>query len=392
LRVGIVGCGLIGRRRADVVCRSPGDQLVIVADVDEPRARSLAGEMGCLATTDWQEVVARDDVEAVVVSTPNKYLMPITVAALEHGKHVLVEKPMARNLAEAEQVLRVARRQGDKETRRQGDKETRGQGDKGRGGQGNQRTVSPSPSLPLSKSPYLPVLGVGFNHRHHPAIWKAYELCTQAAIGPLMFIRAVYGHGGRPGYEKEWRANPEVSGGGELLDQGVHIVDVCRWFMGDFAEAFGFTSTYFWMSDRRPPTADGGQSVVCGRVEDNAFALLRTADGRVAQFHTSWTQWKNLFTFEVFGRDGYVRVDGLGGSYGTETLIVGHRRPQSGPPVEERFEFHGPDLSWQAEWQEFTSAIREDRQPLANGEDGLQVMRLIDAIYESARTGTVVRL
>jgi predicted dehydrogenase len=140
-------------------------------------------------------------------------------------------------------------------------------------------------------------------------------------------------------------------------------------------------------------SAVSGQMSAAGvQLEDNAFCLLRTADGRVAQFHTSWTQWKNCFIMEVYGRDGYVRVDGLGGSYGVETLTVGRRRPESGPPLEERTEYPGPDLSWQEEWKDFVSAIRDRRQPLANGEDGLQAMRLIAAIYGSARTGRVVRL
>jgi predicted dehydrogenase len=351
LRVGVIGCGLIGRRRAEVIRRSPDDKLVIVADVDEGRAKSLASEMGCLATTDWQEVIARDDVNAVVVSTTNKWLAPITIAALQNGKHVLVEKPMARNLTEAEQVLQAAA------------------------------------CHPRS------VVAVGFNHRHHPAIWKAHELCNYGAIGPLMFIRAVYGHGGRPGYDKEWRADPDLAGGGELLDQGVHIIDLCCWFLGNFADAHGVTATYFWGNDGGSQTVNGGQrSAVSGRLEDNAFALLRTADGRVAQFHTSWTQWKNRFTLEVFGRDGYVRVDGLGGSYGPERLEVGRRKQEGGPPEVEILEFPGPDLSWQAEWQEFTSAIRKGRQPLASAEDGLQAMRLVAAIYESARTGQVVKV
>jgi len=380
MKVGLVGCGLIGKRRAGIVCQSPANELVIVADIDESRAESLAAEVGCLATTNWQEVTARDDVEAVVVSTPNKYLMPVTVAALEHGKHVLVEKPMARNLAEAEQLLRVWKA------------ENGGRKMEGGGWKSDVRLPSSIFHLPI-------VLAVGFNHRHHPAIWRAHELCSQGAIGRLMFIRAVYGHGGRPGYDKEWRCNADLAGGGELLDQGVHIIDLCRWFMGDFAEAFGSTATYFWdlgyfpqMEYDRPSKIRNSKFEIRNRLEDNAFALLRTADGRIAQFHTSWTQWKNLFTFEVFGRDGYVRVNGLGGSYGTETLTTGYRRPESGPPVEECHEFSGPDLSWQAEWQEFTSAIRGGRQPLANGEDGLQAMRLIAAIYESAQTGQVVHL
>ena len=347
LRVGVVGCGLIGRRRARVIADSSTEELCIVVDIDESRARDLAAEVGCLATRDWREVVIGDDVDVIIVSTVNKFLMPIALAALEHGKHVLCEKPLGRNCDEARRMVEAAR----------------------------QRDL---------------ILKTGFNHRHHPAIWKAHEMCKQGAIGSLLFVRAVYGHGGRLGYEKEWRADADLAGGGELLDQGVHIADLCRWFLGDIVEVFGMISTFFWDLGYRPQCDEfpgSGQ-----QLEDNAFALLRTADGQTAQLHTSWTQWKNRFSFEVFGRDGYACVDGLGGSYGTETLTIGTRRPEFGPPLEERSEFPGPDLSWQAEWREFVSAIREGRQPLASGEDGLQAMRLIGAIYDSARIGGVVHL
>jgi predicted dehydrogenase len=353
LKVGVVGCGLIGKRRAQIVRQSLGDQLVMLADVDESRLVTAAAEMGCTGSRDWMDIVNREEIDAVVVATSNKSLMPVTVAALQHGKHVLCEKPPGRNALETEQMVSAAKK-ADK------------------------------------------VLKVGFNHRHHPAILKAHEICASGEIGPLMFTRAVYGHGGRPGYDKEWRANADLSGGGELLDQGVHIVDLCRWFMGDFHEAIGFTGTFSWdlgffeNSDHRLLSSSPDQPRQ--QLEDNAFALLRTQDGGVAQFHTSWTQWKNRFMFEVLGRDGYMRVDGLGGSYGIEKLTVGHRRQESGPPVEKEIEFPGPDLSWQAEWQEFRSAVQEGRQPLANGEDGLQTMHTIAAIYESACTGQVVHL
>jgi predicted dehydrogenase len=375
MNVGVIGCGLIGRRRA-AVGRELGDRIVIVADVDASRAQQVAQENGCAWTTRWQDVVTRDDVDAVVVSTVNQVLAPVTIAACEARKHVLCEKPLGRNAGEAQQMVEAARRGGV-------------------------------------------LLRTGFNHRHHPAVWRAHELCSQAAIGPLMFIRAVYGHGGRPGYEKEWRGNADLAGGGELMDQGVHIVDLCRWFMaadagggGEFTEVFGATATYFWelgafpAADQEPGgseqativldprrTQHARQGAVAGRqLEDNAFALLRTADGRVAQFHTSWTQWQNRFSFEAFGRDGFVRVEGLGGSYGVERLEIGRRRPEGGAPALEAFDFPGPDRSWQGEWQEFTSAIREGRQPLANGEDGLQSMRVIAAIYQSAHTGQPVHL
>jgi len=206
-------------------------------------------------------------------------------------------------------------------------------------------------------------------------LWKAHELAQSGKIGHLMSIRAAYGHGGRPGYDQEWRANADLSGGGELLDQGVHIVDLCRWFLGDFIQACGMLGTWFWQM---------------APLEDNGFALLRAAGGQIATLHTSWTQWKNLFRMEIFGRDGYLLVNGLGGSYGAERLTLGIRRPESGPPLEESWDFTGPDPSWREEWQEFTAAIREGRQPLGNGHDGYQAARIIDAVYESARTGRVV--
>ncbi len=334
MRIGIVGCGLIGCRRADVVHQSLADRLVIVADVDGGRAKSQARKMGCRAATDWRDLVGRDDLDIVVVSTTNNWLAPITIAALQDGKHVLCEKPLGRNAGEAKKMVEAAQAHGQ-------------------------------------------VLKTGFNHRHHPGVWRAHELAQGGAIGPLMSIRAAYGHGGRPGYDQEWRGDPDLAGGGELLDQGVHIVDLCRWFLGEITQVSGMVGTWFWN---------------VAPLEDNGFALLRTADGQIATLHTSWTQWKNLFRLEIFGRDGYLIVEGLGGSYGLERLTLGHRRPESGPPDEQTWEYPGPDVSWQTEWQEFTSAIREQRQPLGNGHDGYQAARVIDAIYESARTGRVVRL
>jgi predicted dehydrogenase len=229
------------------------------------------------------------------------------------------------------------------------------------------------------------VLKVGFNHRHHPAVWQAHQACAEGVIGTPHFIRAVYGHGGRPGYDKEWRGSADLAGGGELLDQGVHILDLCRWFIGEFNQVYAQTATYFW-----PLGYFAGEN--SPRMEDNAFALLRTAAGQTAQFHTSWTQWKNRFSFEVFGDKGYIRIEGFGGSYGIESLTIGLRRQESGPPDEQHLQFEGPDLSWQAEWQEFKDAVANHRQPLASGEDGLQTMRLLEALYASARTDQVVHL
>ena len=340
LGVGVVGCGLIGQRRAEIAHISANEFLVMVADVDEQKALDVAGKYGCLATKNWQELVTNEDIDIVVVATPNKFLMPVVLAALSAGKHVLCEKPPGRNATETEQMVLAAHKA-------------------------------------------LRVLKIGFNHRYHPAIWKAHELFENRAIGRPMFIRAIYGHGGRPGYDKEWRGSADLSGGGEMLDQGVHIVDLCRWFLGEFSEVFATSGTYFWKL---------GEFESGLQLEDNAFALLRTGQGQVAQLHTSWTQWKNRFSFEIFGEDGFLRLEGLGGSYGTESLTYGRRRLESGPPIIEEFEFLGQDNSWRDEWEDFTSAIRTSGQPLSNGEDGLQTMRVIAAFYSSVASGEVIHL
>lgn len=339
MRVGLVGCGAIGRKRVRALRNFPGDELALVADVDPDRASVLAADAGCGVAPDWQGVVSNYAVEIVVVCTTNNWLAPVTIAALEHGKHVLVEKPMARSVKEAKDIVAAAQRSAR-------------------------------------------VVKVGFNHRHHPAIWKAKSLCVEGAIGEVLFARCRYGHGGRPGYEREWRSNSQIAGGGELLDQGTHAIDLFRWFLGDFAEAIGFTTTYVW-------TETPGSLLP---VEDNAFALLRTRAGQIASLHASWTQWKNVFSFEVFGRAGYLIAEGLGGSYGAERLTVGRRGLEGGVPEEETTEFPGADLSWEAEWQEFVSAIREGRQPLANAHDGLQALRAVAAVYKSARTGALASL
>ncbi|MBI2887069.1 MAG: Gfo/Idh/MocA family oxidoreductase [Chloroflexi bacterium] len=326
IRVGVVGCGLIGRRRAALAAASPRCTLVAVADVDEGRAQELAEEHGCAFTSDWRQLVARPDLDAVVVSTPNKFLAPIAIGALRAGRHVLCEKPMGRNAMEAADMLAAAR---------------------------------------SSKR----LLKIGFTLRFQPGLRQAHHLCQQGDLGPLFFVRAVYGHGGRPGYDKEWRGNADLAGGGELLDQGVHLLDLARWFLGDFHDVAAFAPRWFWDI---PP------------LEDNAFALLRTAGGQVASLHTSWTQWRNRFLFEVYGRDGYVKVEGLGGSYGPQTLVLGRRQPQSGPPAEEQQVFDGPDPSWDLDWQDFLDAAELGRSPEVNGEEGLSAMRLVQRVYDAA--------
>lgn len=332
MRVGLIGAGLQGWRRAPILKQFPGTELVIVAAAHQETAERLANSIGCQATTNWAEVVEKD-LDAVLVCTPPHLHAPISIAAMKTGKHVLCEKPLARSLDEAEEIVKVAQENGVK-------------------------------------------LKCGFNHRHHPGIQQAREWFDKGTIGELNFLRCRYGICGRPGYEKEWRAKPEIAGGGHLMEQGIHAIDLFRWFLGEFTEVVGFTATRFW--DMAP-------------LEDNAFALFRTEKGQVASLHSSLTQWKNLFSFEIFGQDGYILVDGLGGSYGTEKVTLG-KRALLEPFKEETTEFRGGDRSWYEEWREFVAAIEEDREPLGNGRDGLEALRLVNAVYQSAANSCVVKL
>jgi predicted dehydrogenase len=311
----------------------PDTKLVVVSADHKDHAAPLASSLRCEAAEGWESMVDRDDLDALIVATPPHLHARISIAAMRNGKHVLCEKPLARTIGEAEAMAVTAR-----ETDR--------------------------------------VLKCGFNHRHHKAIQQARRWFEEGRIGDPVFVRARYGIGGRPGYEREWRANPEVVSGGQLMEQGIHVVDLARWFLGEFSQVTAFVETNFW--NIQP-------------LEDNAFALYRTATGTVASVHSSLTQWKNLFSFELSGRDGYITVEGLGGGYGTERVVLG-KRDFTAPFSEEVVEFRGEDRSWYDEWQEFVSAINEEREPLGSGEDGLEAMRLVVAAYKSANAGRIVEL
>jgi len=233
---------------------------------------------------------------------------------------------------------------------------------------------------------------MGFTLRHHPAVRRAHELLLEGAIGEAMYVRGCYGHGGRHGYEHEWRSDAKLAGGGELIDQGVHLIDLSRWFLGEFHQVAGMVGCYFWRGRGTAPER---------AVEDNAFLLLRTSDGKVASLHASWTQWKNLFSFEVYGEKGSLHVSGLGGHYGAEQLILARRRPEGGPPVVQEIDLSsesglGQEV-WSREWESFVLAVLASdgsggSRNCASAFDAWQVLRIVEAAYQSSKIGKLVHL
>jgi len=324
LNFAIVGCGRIGQKRARAV-QASGHRIRALADVVKQRAEHLSIECPeAVPSTDWRCAVSRSDIDAVAVATTNRWLAPVTLAAVRAGKHVIVEKPAGRSVNEIAEVARASA----------------------------QAAVC---------------VQVGFNHRYHPAVQKARETVDSGAIGSLFVVRGRYGHGGRVGYEKEWRGNPEISGGGELIDQGVHLIDLARWFLGDFTHIEGHVHTYFW---KMP-------------VDDNAFLSLRTAAGQTAWLHASSTEWKNLFSLEIYGRHGKLDIQGLGGTYGTERIAFYRMLPEMGPPETTVWEYPAEDQSWQLELADFERSVRGGKSFGPTLADAQAALEIVESIYRT---------
>ena len=333
----IIGCGLIGKKR--LAGLPVGSKLAVACDTNLARAEELVKLAGTgRAVSDFKQAVADLQVDAVVVATVNSELAPISAAAIRAGKQVLVEKPAGVSVKQIDELISLAKK--------------------------NKVCVR-----------------VGFNHRYHPAFRKAREIFESGVMGEMMFIRARYGHGGRLGYDKEWRANPKLSGGGELIDQGIHLIDLAHWFLGDFKTVAGHANTYFW---KMP-------------VDDNTFLDLQTAKGQTAWLHVSCTEWKNLFSFEIYGRHAKLHIEGLGGSYGVEELYHYQMKPEMGIPDTKVYEFPGPDESWKIELAEFEKDVaraesgkagkRKQFAPHAGLAAARAALKIVEKIYRKAETG-----
>jgi predicted dehydrogenase len=321
----IIGCGLIGKKR--LAGLPAGSKLAVACDTNPARANELVKLAGTgRAVADFKQAIASPEVDAVIVATFNSMLAEVSAAAIRAGKPVLVEKPAGVSVKQIDELMALAKR----------------------------RNVC---------------VRVGFNHRYHPAFIKARGILASGVMGELMFIRGRYGHGGRVGYDREWRANPKLSGGGELIDQGIHLIDLAHCFLGDFKKIDGHATTYFWEMP----------------VDDNAFLSLQTTKGQTAWLHVSCTEWKNLFSFEIYGHDAKLHIEGLGGSYGTERLFHYQMKPEMGVPDTKLYEFPGPDESWRIELAEFEKDVQLKRKPDAGLAEARAALQIVEEIYGKAK-------
>jgi predicted dehydrogenase len=325
LRVGIVGCGLIGGKRAAAL--GTVDEVIGATDPVAERTSALVDSYGGRACLDLDELLALEP-DVVVVAVTHDQLAPIAELALAAGAHVLVEKPGGLGVEQIDRLIRAST-EADR------------------------------------------LVKVGFNHRFHPALAQLAAEVHSGAHGELMHVRARYGHGGRIGYDREWRAQPERSGGGELIDQGMHLLDLVHWLAGSLPLHSALLRTHFWDTS----------------VEDNAALILGERDDRTAPWamlHVTWTEWKNMFSLEAYCRTAKLEVEGLVRSYGTQRLRIYRMGPELGPPELEERTFGEEDLSWAAEWEHFATAIHSGGPLLGDLQDARYAWSRVQDAYAAA--------
>ena len=329
-KAAIAGHGYMGEIRRRVIEQSPNLELAGIYDTDASVRERIKG---CRSFDSFSELMEKE-VDIVFVCTPNAYSPQICIESLNRGKHVFCEKPPGRNLEDLRNIIEA---------------ESTNHGTK---------------------------LMFGFNHRFHPGIMRAKVVINSRRLGEIVNMRALYGKSGGVNFRSSWRNNMEISGGGILLDQGIHMLDLFRYFCGDFEFVKCFLSNSFWKFD----------------MEDNAYVILKNKKGQNAFFHSSATMWKHTFRLDITLENAYIVVEGLlskTGSYGREQIIIGKRQFEDetaaiGNPTEE-VTYFDRDLSWNLEVEEFVKCIDNNTAVInSSSEDALRVMEIIDKAYADA--------
>ena len=322
-KVIIIGCGLIGQKRANSLDRA---SLVGCCDINEKTAKDFSIKNGNIPFySNYDKLILDLEFDLAIISATHNALPDLINKTLNINKHILVEKPAGIYFEDLEKLQELA-------------------------------------------SKKKCIVHIGFNHRYHRAIRKSREIIDSGEVGELMFLRARYGHGGRVGYDKEWRSKPLLSGGGELIDQGSHLIDLSRYFLGDFKKINGFAKTYYW---KMP-------------VDDNAFMILENEKGNIAHLQVSCTEWKNMFSLEIYGRYGKIDINGLGGSYGVEKITFFKMLPEMGPPETYSWEYPMKDDSWEYEFKVFLRKVDNNSDSSPNLIDAIENLKIINRIYKDS--------
>ena len=331
LKVGIAGYGVVGKRRCQCVEQNSSLEMIAVCDQVFPEEVSIVD--GYRSYNNYKQLL-KEDLDILIVCLTNDIAPEVTIAALDAGFHVFCEKPPGKNVSDIVKVINAEKKTSDLK------------------------------------------LMYGFNHRYHHSVQDALKLLNSGELGKVINMRGVYGKAKLITFNQlGWRAKREISGGGVLLDQGIHMVDLMRLFGGEFKEVHSFISNSHWKYN----------------VEDNAYALMKSKDGVIAMLNSSATQWRHRFHLDINLEKGGIILGGiLSGtkSYGAETLTVIKADPENdlGDPMEQVTRYN-KDPSWCAEIDEFVDCVLNEKKVLnGNSDDALQTMKLVYKIYYSDKS------
>ncbi len=325
MNIAIIGCGLVGNKRAENL--SKHHKIIAVCDKYKKNAKKIL-KKNKYATFyfKWKDVFKISDLDCVIICTPHNLLFKITSFGLKLNKiHLFVEKPGVKNLKEIENLIKIYR------------------------------------SLKKSKIS----IRFGFNHRFYKSITLAKKLIKGDEIGSLLYLRGVYGHGGKKNYSKEWRGLKNQSGGGQLIDQGIHLIDLSRFFLGKLNVQSSYFDNMFWNT----------------KVEDNIFMTLKYKK-KIAFLHASWTEWKNKFYLEIFGKKGKIEISGKGGSYGAEKVTIFKMHKKQIKPNKKIINFSNNDLSWKYELNLFFKDIEKTNDTFFHLKNLYENFKIINTIYK----------
>ena len=331
MNIGIIGFGVQGRIRLNAIKALNRDYKVkMICDIKKPDNSDNVGISDTVFTDNYNKIINDKNIDTIFVCTPNYFNKKIVVESLSKGKHVFCEKPPGMNLAETKEMIEAEK-----------------------------------------KNPGLKLM-FGFNHRHHDSVIYAKEVIDSGELGKLLWMRGRYGKSVNEDFCKTWRARKTKAGGGIFLDQGIHMLDLFLLMADDFDEVKAYISNLFWHLD----------------VEDNVFAIFRNKKGQVASLHSTMTQWRHLFSFEVFLEKGHTVINGLlttSDSYGQEQLSIAKYR-SAGPAVswdKEERRIYNINTSWENEIKAFFKCIEANLDiPVGNSKDAYKLMRLVDMVYK----------
>ena len=328
LRVGIAGYGVVGKRRKECVDLHPDMEMVAICDQFFSDDEIIVD--GLNSYQNYNDLL-KEDFDVLIVCLTNEIAPDVTIAGLNKGLHVFCEKPPGRSVEDIAKVIKMAK------------------------------------ECPNQKLMY------GFNHRYHDSVREAMRIINSNELGKIINLRGVYGKSQLITFNQpDWRTKREISGGGVLLDQGIHMVDLMRLFAGEFTQVHSFIKNNHWNYS----------------VEDNAYALMQTEGGVVAMMNSSATQWRHRFHLDINFEKGSLILGGIlsgSKSYGAETLTVVSANPENdrGDPKEVTTRYN-TDPSWYSEIKEFADCIINDKKiNHGTSDDALQTMKLVYKIYYS---------